>query len=682
MWLRRLWADHHYEGEHVLAISHSDVDRALLPPAELRAAESAFYVADVGAAALGRDIDSLTTGPPDPAWQHLQVTFGLQPPELHLLALCLAGAADPSMRRVFGYLLDSPEPTNPTPALTAALFGDSRFWRPSPGSALVRWHLARPLDDGRDPYSSSASWEADALLLAPLFGDNSVATAPDVRGGDEAEADQSLAVVTDWSCGALGAVSPPPVGFPLRPDTLEEMVSFVRSLPGAEAQAPLPLEIEIVGPPGSGRRSLAARVTACLGQPFHGLVTADAESAAQSSDPTAVIVKEVRRARLEARAVMWEHAEAIPASAWPAITLAPLTFLSSTSELATQAPFGSVRRSFRLGPISRRERIQLWSSVASSPAPPPVSEWDLRPAEITVAARVTPAGELAVREVCRRLLLAGTPELLSSLALPYGWDDLVISPRTERHLRELSSQAANRAQVLDDWGLARLTSMGRGVTALFAGPSGTGKTMAAQVLARSLGLELYRVDLAGLVSKYIGETEKHLRQVFDACERAPILLLFDEADALFGKRTEVSDAHDRYANIEVDYVLQRMESFNGVAVLATNRKGDLDSAFVRRIQFIIDFSPPTAAERERLWRLALQEAAEPGGRPLTGPLDWARLGTQFDLNGAGIKAAALAAAFLARSDGTAIEMSHVLAATRRELEKHGKVMRAQEGASP
>ena len=162
--------------------------------------------------------------------------------------------------------------------------------------------------------------------------------------------------------------------------------------------------------------------------------------------------------------------------------------------------------------------------------------------------------------------------------------------------------------MLDDWGFARLTSLGRGTTALFAGPSGTGKTMAAQVLARSLGLDLYRVDLAGVVSKYIGETEKHLRELFEACERAPVLLLFDEADALFGKRTQVSDAHDRYANIEIDYVLQRMEQFDGLAVLATNRKGDLDTAFVRRLRFIIDFAPPGAVGA----RAAV--AARPGGR--------------------------------------------------------------------
>jgi len=154
-----------------------------------------------------------------------------------------------------------------------------------------------------------------------------------------------------------------------------------------------------------------------------------------------------------------------------------------------------------------------------------------------------------------------------------------------------------------------------------------------------------------------------------------VLLLFDEADALFGRRTQVSDAHDRYANIEIDYLLQRMEQFDGVAVLATNRKGDLDTAFVRRLRFIIDFAPPDADERERLWRIALEGASDVAGRPLVGHLDWALLGRELDLTGAGIKSAAVAAAFLARTEDSRIAARHVLAAARRELEKHGVVVR-------
>jgi ATP-dependent 26S proteasome regulatory subunit len=561
------------------------------------------------------------------------------------------------------------EPAGPTPGLTVDLFDDPPFWCPGPDSALVRWQVARPLGDGRDPYTTSTSWDAGALLLSGLL-------APPPTVG--------------WDAGTTGTrvgVPGPPV---LRRELCDAIAAFAGSLAASTPTAPSnevdgptgpgtapPIEIELVGPPGSGRTCLAAAAAARLGL---GLLRVDARALAEAPAPRAAAVREIRRARLEGCAIEWQYAEALPEAACPALPLSPLIFLASEDELPARST--AIRRSFRLRPVNRAERVRLWSSLSAEPVPRPVTEWALCPAEVAVASQVAPAGEGAVVEVCRRLLLAGTPELLTHLPLPYTWDDLVISARTYHHLREVDEQARNRGEVLEEWGLSRLTSMGSGVTALFAGPSGTGKTMAAQVLAQSLGLDLYRVDLAGVVSKYIGETEKHLRAVFDACERAPVLLLFDEADALFGKRTVVSDAHDRYANIEVDYVLQRMEAFDGVAVLATNRKGDLDSAFVRRIAFIVDFAAPNAAERERLWRLALEGAVHPAGTALVGAIDWAALAGQFDLTGAGIKSAALAAAFLARTEGTPIEMHHVLAATRRELEKQGEIMRPGRRAAP
>ena len=188
--------------------------------------------------------------------------------------------------------------------------------------------------------------------------------------------------------------------------------------------------------------------------------------------------------------------------------------------------------------------------------------------------------------------------------------------------------------MLDGWEFRRLFPHGRGVTALFAGPSGTGKTMAAQVLARSLDLDLYRVDLAEVVNKYIGETEKRLAAVFDECERSNVMVLFDEADALFGQRTRVRDAHDRYANIEIDYLLQRLDTFRGVAVLATNRKSDLDPAFLRRLRVIVDFVAPAPAERLRLWQLALPSRTS-AGEPVTGELDheWLAAAPRADRRG-------------------------------------------------
>ena len=173
----------------------------------------------------------------------------------------------------------------------------------------------------------------------------------------------------------------------------------------------------------------------------------------------------------------------------------------------------------------------------------------------------------------------------------------------------------------EDWGFGRLAHLGHGISALFGGPSGTGKTMAAQVMARSLGIELLRVDLAGVVNKYVGETEKKLREVFDACEDSGALLFFDEADALFGMRTQVKDAHDRFANIEIDYLLQRIERFDGVAILATNRRQDLDTAFVRRLRFVVEFQTPRPEER---WRCGSARCCRraPNGEPLLDEIDW------------------------------------------------------------
>jgi SpoVK/Ycf46/Vps4 family AAA+-type ATPase len=199
--------------------------------------------------------------------------------------------------------------------------------------------------------------------------------------------------------------------------------------------------------------------------------------------------------------------------------------------------------------------------------------------------------------------------------------------------------------------------------------------MAAQVLARELELDLYRVDLASVVSKYIGETEKQLAAVFSEAERSNVLLFFDEADALFGQRSQVRDAHDRYANIEIDYLLQRMEEFEGITVLATNRKHEIDQAFLRRFRFIIDFLSPGVAERRELWRRSLRTHA-PNGDPVLDGIDFDALGERLTMTGADIKNAALGAAFLAHAEDTRIGMHHVVHAARRELAKRGQVVRA------
>jgi hypothetical protein len=264
--------------------------------------------------------------------------------------------------------------------------------------------------------------------------------------------------------------------------------------------------------------------------------------------------------------------------------------------------------------------------------------------------------------LCRSLALPRLEDLAQRIVPCAGWDDLVLPDLQMQMLRQLATQVHHRLKVYETWGFAAKGRRGLGVSALFAGESGTGKTMAAEVLARELALDLYRIDLSAVVSKYIGETEKNLKQVFDAAEEGGVLLLFDEADALFGKRSEVRDSHDRYANIEVGYLLQRMEGYQGLAILTTNSKSALDKSFLRRLRFTVNFPFPDAAQREAIWKRIF-----PAKTPSQG-LNNSRL-AQLNVAGGNIRNIALNAAFLAAESKAPVQMVHVLKAARLEAQK-------------
>jgi SpoVK/Ycf46/Vps4 family AAA+-type ATPase len=242
-----------------------------------------------------------------------------------------------------------------------------------------------------------------------------------------------------------------------------------------------------------------------------------------------------------------------------------------------------------------------------------------------------------------------------------------------QQLREICNHVKHRARVYDEWGFDRKLSLGKGLNALFAGPSGTGKTMAAEIMANELGLDLYKIDLSTVVSKYIGETEKNLSRIFAEAETSNAILFFDEADALFGKRSEVRDSHDRYANIEISYLLQRMEEYEGITILATNLRKNMDEAFVRRMQFAVEFPLPNENDRRRIW-----EGIWPDDTPRSPNLDLASMARRFELPGGNIRNIALAAAFMAANDGRVVNMTHLIHATRREYQKMGKVIAERE----
>jgi hypothetical protein len=296
-----------------------------------------------------------------------------------------------------------------------------------------------------------------------------------------------------------------------------------------------------------------------------------------------------------------------------------------------------------------------------------VAHFDLDPQAIVsacVQAADAPDAELeqTLWDACRLHARPRLDDLAQRIEALAGWNDLVLPEPELAVLREIALHVRGRARVYEEWGFARKSARGLGISALFEGPSGTGKTMAAEVLARELRLDLYRIDLSQVVSKYIGETEKNLRRVFDAADTGGAILLFDEADALFGKRSEVKDSHDRYANIEVSYLLQRMEAYRGLAILTTNRRDDLDDAFLRRIRFVVRFPFPAEEERREIWRRIFPDEA-----PVS-EIDDSAL-AELSLPGGNIRNVALFAAFLAAGEDVPIGMGHIARGAATECAK-------------
>jgi len=290
----------------------------------------------------------------------------------------------------------------------------------------------------------------------------------------------------------------------------------------------------------------------------------------------------------------------------------------------------------------------------------------------TFASHVATATPTLSRDDLDRVCRAQANDRLSQLARKitplYTWDDIVLPPERLAQLQEICIHVRQHRRVFEGWGFSGKIARGKGVSVLLLGPSGSGKTMASEILARELGLELYKIDLSSVVSKYIGETEKNLARIFREAEESPVVLFFDEADALFGKRSQVKDAHDRYANIEINYLLQRMEEHEGVVILASNFKKNIDGAFTRRLRFVIELPMPDEVERRQIW-----ERMFPDSLPRTPNLDFDFLASRLKLTGGHIKNIVLAAAFMAAEQGSPVAMPHLIRATQREFQKTGRM---------
>lgn len=609
--MEHLWQSGQTSPDQGPAIGPGEVARLLSP--ELLPAASA----EEESAAAALDADE--------GWTAIRQVFGLDEQELDLLTLLLAVEIDPGLGRVIAYLHDDGRLMQPTTWLAARLAGREPV--PFAASALLRWQLATPLD-GAAAQRLTTPWQADPAVAWSVFH------------GFWHDAAINRAVVN---------IAPEQAtGLPLLQETALAALAAATDL----------RDVELVGPHGIGRRTLAAQFAASVGRT---LLAADV-SAIDGLPPGQALTRVLRQAAITGALAYIAGADAATEADWTRARQLGVPYIRGVRHPTGEAT------PITLAPLTIAARLHVWRHATDAPPPEGLISHRFTPAEITRAAASRHNAPL--RPTGKRPDNA----LMTRLPCPYDWDDLVLPPDVITQLRAFEMQVRLRWTVYEDWGFARLTHLGHGISALFGGPSGTGKTMAAQVMARSLGIDLLRVDLAGVVNKYVGETEKKLREVFDACEDSGALLFFDEADALFGTRTQVKDAHDRFANIEIDYLLQRIERFDGVAILATNRRQDLDTAFVRRLRFVIEFLPPRPEDRLALWQRALLPPP-PSGEAILDAIDWSYLSERLNMTGAEIKATALGAAFMARSEGVRIGMRHVLAAAQREMAKQGLRLR-------
>jgi len=381
----------------------------------------------------------------------------------------------------------------------------------------------------------------------------------------------------------------------------------------------------------------------------------------------------VRTSRLESPQILEDWLERLEAPAAVEVDPGSVAERLPGTRLSIPAMTGTQRRSIwneNLGSLAPGLENELESLVQVFS----LSESEIRETARQLREEPRPVDETladSARRLCRETARRSLDDLAGRVEGGALWDDLVLPPPQLAVLRQIVSHSRQSTLVHDRWGFAGREARGLGLSALFSGPSGTGKTMAAGVLARELDRDLYQIDLATVVSKYIGETEKHLRRIFDAAERSGAILLFDEADALFGKRSQVRDSHDRYANLEVSYLLQRMEAYRGIAILTTNMQNALDPAFLRRLRFVVQVPFPDEPSRARIWRGAFPRKAP------TESLDFERL-AQLNVTGGVIRNIALLSAFLAATDGGSIEMRHVLEAARTECSKLEKPLASSE----
>ncbi|HWN43891.1 MAG TPA: AAA family ATPase [Thermoanaerobaculia bacterium] len=610
--------------------------------------------------------------------EELARRFELTPFDLDALLVTLAPEVDLRYERLFAYLQDDVTKRRPSfdlvlnllcPTFEAKLASRSRFSGQAP---LLRHRLVEPFDDPSRPQPPLLAryLRADARVAAWLFGDDGIdgRLAPYARRVEPAARLEEI----------------------VQEPALKERLL---ALAGQEGNRVLYLQ----GPFGVGKETTAEALCRELGVL---LLTVDLERLLAAPEDTFETAVELagREAVLQGAALFWNGFDLLLAddkagrrgrflAALEALKeYRGLTFLAGESGWEpSDALHGTAFTRVELPVPGHSERLELWlralpeaktldlDSIAAKFRFTAGRIRDSAATARSLARARDPQGgtitEADLYAACRLQSSQKLATLAQKIVPRYRWDDIVLPAGRMEQLREICNMLRFRSRVYEDWGFGGKLAMGKGLNVLFSGPSGTGKTMAAEILGSDLGLDLYKIDLSTVISKYIGETEKNLSRIFDEGRASNAILFFDEADAVFGKRTEVKDAHDRYANIEVSYLLQRMEEYEGMVILASNLRKNMDEAFVRRLHFTIEFPFPAENDRRRIW-----DGLWPAALPRSTDLDLDFMARRFEIPGGNIRNIALASAFLAASDGGVVTMAHLIRATQREYQKMGKVV--------
>jgi AAA+ superfamily predicted ATPase len=619
-------------------------------------------------------------------WQCLCDRFDLDPVSQQIVLICLGARLDRKYQKSFALLHDDLTKDYPTPEIVLLL----TMWEPSlrhrmisgfsPQAPLRRWRIIEVKPDalGIDGSAVSPLSIMPAIaeyLLGKSDGDSILSGVAQVQR-DESALDDLL--LNDETKNYLKEIS----------GAVQESISAT--------QSQNKVSYYFFGPAGSGRTQAAAAV---CNEPGLALLSVDVNALIQKEADFAIVIRTIlRESILLPAAIVFRGCDPLFSDDPKAIFLRrqllsetacvklPVFFIGKnlpelfdtdldyqTVSLEFSVPDATIRETAwkaacAAGGLSLcRESIELLAkryrftpgrifSIVNNSFRNPVPSLD------------ESAAVAILQTQCSAVLAARLPRFATKITSPFSWDDLVLPSLQKEMLWDICLHVQHQGRVFEEWGFARKVATGRGINALFTGFSGTGKTMAAGIVANALGVDIYKIDLSLVVSKYIGETEKNLSAIFNEVDSAQAILFFDEADALFGKRSIVKDAHDRYANIEVAYLLQKMEEFEGITILATNLRQNMDEAFARRMHYIVEFPLPDREDRERLWRSVF-----PAEAPL-GTIDYSFLARQFTISGANIRNIAVGAALCAAEKQEHIAMSHVLSAVKREYRKTGSFL--------